>query len=508
MIDLLNNPLWKPEDLGRAIPDSPHAVSVCLPMWADNVAYEEHDPRVHSVLTAGYPRFVYNPLCQKLFAHCEQRFAQPGEKCLVFSSARSAERCAQYLAEYSGIDARRDAFGVRDLTVITFPETLAKLAKTYWQHFGEGVTSRAAARLLAAHASPESIPEIDEAAGRTAQQIIRERIAKTATASSEHAVGADDVLLYSCGMNAIGAVHRAITRLLTGRKTVQFGFPYVDSLKVQEKWKSGCHFFPRGDSTELAQLAVLLDSEPVGAIYTETPSNPLLNSPDIQRLSELARQHGIPLVIDNTIASINNDLLPWSDVLCTSLTKHFSGAGDVTGGSAIVNPQSPFAAKLTESLRADWDDALWPGDAVTLEQNSRDFEARVRQMNAAAEAVADCLHLAPEVETVYYPKYQTPELYNATRRSDGGYGSLMSVVLRDREMAIPFFDALRVSKGPNLGTNFTLACPFTILAHYDELDFVESCGVSRHLIRISVGLESSDDLVDRFQQALKAATAS
>ena len=58
-------------------------------------------------------------------------------------------------------------------------------------------------------------------------------------------------------------------------------------------------------------------------------------------------------------------------------------------------------------------------------------------------------------------------------------------------------------KGPNLGVNFSLCCPFTLLAHYRELDFVERCGVSRHLIRISVGLEEPQDLIDRLDLALR-----
>jgi cystathionine gamma-synthase len=67
-----------------------------------------------------------------------------------------------------------------------------------------------------------------------------------------------------------------------------------------------------------------------------------------------------------------------------------------------------------------------------------------------------------------------------------------------------FYDALRVSKGPSLGTNFTLACPYTLLAHYEELDWAESCGVSRNLIRIAVGMEPIEDLLGRFEAALAA----
>ena len=80
----------------------------------------------------------------------------------------------------------------------------------------------------------------------------------------------------------------------------------------------------------------------------------------------------------------------------------------------------------------------------------------------------------------------------------------MSIVLNDAERVTPLvFDALQVCKGPNLGTNFTLCCPYTILAHYDELDFAESCGVSRWLLRISVGIEPIEELWQRFENALR-----
>jgi len=73
------------------------------------------------------------------------------------------------------------------------------------------------------------------------------------------------------------------------------------------------------------------------------------------------------------------------------------------------------------------------------------------------------------------------------------------LVLKDAEARSPaFYDRLKVSKGPSLGTNFTLACPYTLLAHYDELEWAESCGVDRYLIRVSAGLEPVDDLIQRF----------
>ena len=82
----------------------------------------------------------------------------------------------------------------------------------------------------------------------------------------------------------------------------------------------------------------------------------------------------------------------------------------------------------------------------------------------------------------------------------------MSIVLRDPENTTPvFFDNLEICKGPNLGTNFTLCCPYTILAHYTELEFVESCGVSRWLLRVSIGTEPVEELWSRFERAFAAA---
>jgi cystathionine gamma-synthase len=88
-------------------------------------------------------------------------------------------------------------------------------------------------------------------------------------------------------------------------------------------------------------------------------------------------------------------------------------------------------------------------------------------------------------------------------RSGGGRGCLFSFLLRDETAASCFYDQLKVSKGPSLGTNFSLCCPYTLLAHYQELDWAAGCGVPRHLLRVSVGLEDAKELIARFAAALE-----
>ena len=493
MRDLLQHPLWRPEDLGEPIPESPHAVSACLPTWRDNVGYEEQEPRVHSRLTTGYPRFVYNALCRRLFEECRGRFAGPDETCLAVPSAAAAERCASWLRERTGASVRVQAWGAHNVHAVTFPAPYAAEARAWWQHTGDGVSSRLAAACL------EERPARDAA---EAKHTLRARVAEAA------GVGTDDVFLYPCGMSAVYAVHRALLALFPGRKSVQFGFPYVDSLKIQEKFGPGAHFFPRGGRDELDKLEALLRREPICGLFTEFPSNPLLASPDLEHLAVLARRHGFPLAVDDTIASwVNVDVLQAADVITTSLTKSFSGAGDVTGGAVVLNPRGPFSGELARQMRAGWEDAMWSEDAIVLEGNSRDFRTRVAQMSGGADTLAEWLSRQPQVEALYYPRFQTAREFAAFQRPGGGYGVLLSIVLKDAARVTPaFFDALRISKGPNLGTNYSLACPYTILAHYGELEFAESCGVSRWLVRVSVGLESPDDLISRFGEALAAAT--
>jgi cystathionine gamma-synthase len=197
-------------------------------------------------------------------------------------------------------------------------------------------------------------------------------------------------------------------------------------------------------------------------------------------------------------------VLRHADMVVTSLTKSFSGVGDVMAGSVVLNPDSAFYPALRRELAETYEDLFWEEDAAALERNSRDFSGRMAQINANTEALCDFLAAHPAVARVYYPKYETPENYAQVLRPGGGYSCLFSLLLKDAATAAPrFYDRLRVCKGPSLGLNFTICCPYILLAHYDELDWAESAGLDRNLVRVSVGLEDIEDLVQRFGEALE-----
>jgi len=211
----------------------------------------------------------------------------------------------------------------------------------------------------------------------------------------------------------------------------------------------------------------------------------------------------------------------------------------------ILNPQGQFYSKLKPALEATYEDVYWDEDAIYLERNSRDFEKRVHAINRNAELICDLLHSqslesqsqsTPKtngtahsssamnersnghltvndtrskptiIKKVYYPKWMTPELYSALQTPAGsGYGGLFSVTFTSPIAAQAFFDGLGCEKGPSLGTNFTLACPFVILAHYTELEWVKQFGVDPYLVRVSVGLEKEEVLRAWIEGALKNA---
>jgi len=505
---------WRGEDLGQPIPHERHAVSVCLPRWRDNVGYEEGDQAVIGAMQCGYPRFFVHPDTLRLFAECERRVARPGECAMVFPSERVARRCADFVSRETGATVRVAGCFDDRVYALVMPIGVHETAKMFWQHAGEIVPSRQAVSLLETveDASRIHVGKPHEADGcethppREAKRIIRERVAALQGCSVE------DVYLFPSGMAAIFMAYRLFQRLRPDGRSVQFGFPYVDNLKVQQQLsqirpaEKAVVFFPRGSASDIAEVARLAGSERLLGLFVELPGNPLLGSPDVSALSELSLRHDFPMLIDDTLsACVNLNTLPVADVVATSLTKYFSGGGNVLAGSLVLNRERPYYERLKSLLAEEYEDIFYGEDAIVLERNSRDVTERMPQINRNAERLCEFLADRPEVADVFYPARTDRANYERHLRPGGGFGGLFSVVLRDAATKTErFYDALQIAKGPNLGTNFTLCCPFTLLAHYRELDFVESCGISRYLVRVSVGLEDSNWQIERFAEALRA----
>lgn len=177
-------------------------------------------------------------------------------------------------------------------------------------------------------------------------------------------------------------------------------FPYLDTLKLQEKFlRSQPLFLPHGSADDLRSLEIHLETTRPGTttlIFVETPSNPLLRVADLPALRRLADAHSALLIIDDTIGNfLNVSTLPYADMLVSSLTKAVSGRGDVLAGSLVVNHTRRAALELATRLRAVFagcSTTLYERDLAVLVKNSAEFPARNAALGPLTHAL--CARLA------------------------------------------------------------------------------------------------------------------
>lgn len=465
------------------MPGSAHSVSMALPSWDHVVGYEEKRPDVMRHLKTGYPRFVIHPLVQQV-----ARELAPEGSCLPLPSAAVCAQCLQFLRS-NGADGRLVA---RDgMSGVATNAQGADLLKAFWQHTGLIISTRQAAWWLE---NRDSTPPESEA-----------RKGLRSILAGFYDCEPGDVFLLPTGMAAQYAALRVLRALNPGLPTAQLGFPYVDTLKLQQKFGSGGILLHQLQSIQ-AELEALVHRQSIAGCFCEIPGNPLLGSADLRQIRPILRARGIPLVVDDVVATpANIDVGPYADLVATSLTKFIAGNGEVMGGALICNPRSPLYDRLLEAARAQHEELLWSEDASVLEETARDFPRRMERHNASGLLIAERLRTHPAVERVWYPKWEFSEAYESARRPNGGWGALVTFMPRNGEKRSPaIYDALQLCKGPSLGTVFTLACPFTLLAHYTELDWAEACGVSRYLIRLSIGTEDPEEIWTAINAALAA----
>lgn len=480
---LLSHPLWKPEDLGSPMPQHPHGVSVALPCWDHVIGYEENRDDVSQKMKAGYPRFwIHRAVIDLVKTMTDSPYALP------FPSEKIAQQAVSFIRDQSG-EAAQELMKDSVYFVVTSKPGYLALEK-FWQHTGMILSSRQAASLMGGTSSSED--------GNSARANIR-----TLLATWYHC-DPKDIYLHPTGMGSLYTALQAVMEYRPAARTIQLGFPYVDTLKIQEKFGTGAVFVAEKDEAAAQKIQTIAEQETIAALFCEVPTNPMLMTPNLALLHPLLSSHGIPLVVDDTIATpFNVNVTPYADLIMTSLTKHLTGSGTVMGGALVCNPRSPLYADLKKLLDANHEELLADEDAIAMEPLLHDFPERMSLHNRNGQFIAEKLQAHPAVEQVWYPQWKCREAYDALRTPEGGYGSLITFLTKNHlESAAHVYDALEVCKGPSLGTNFTLASPFTLLAHYRELDWAARYGVLSTMIRISIGLEDPEELWQRFEKAL------
>lgn len=488
MRDYIRQPAFSEEDLGVPLPDSAHACSVCLPTWSSVVGYEEGREKVLRRLKAGYPRFIRNPLVERVTLRAVEQLCGEGETAYLFPTKNAAQRAQRWIERRSKLAVRSSGFDGFQAVIV--PQDASTIAWEYQRFTGEIVSSRMAEDWLNGGLKTGS-----------KLGLLKRRLAKI------YGTGSEQVSVFGNGMAAITALLRSLPGVAEGRRTLQLEFPYVDSLKLQELFGNGVVFLNEAEGESFEEALQRIVRGEFAAVFTEVPTNPLLRCVDLERVSAACREGGTPLVVDDSAVGPHNvRVLPLADVVTFSLTKWLSGAGDVMGGGVVVREDSEFADDLIASLARESTETgpIYLGDVQALLSNMKGYPARLKGANDSARDLAALLASHPAVADVWHPSRTTTERYDRIRHPDGGYGALLSFALKSARKAPRVFDSLKISKGPSFGTRFTLACPYTLLAHYRELDWAEGCGVPPHLIRVSVGEEDPKALRDVFEDALRS----
>ncbi|MBZ0302094.1 MAG: cystathionine gamma-synthase family protein, partial [Anaerolineae bacterium] len=244
-------------------------------------------------------------------------------------------------------------------------------------------------------------------------------------------------------------------------------------------------------------------------LYLETPTNPTLKVIDLGRLSRAGHEVGATVVVDNTFATpINsNPLNLGANLVLHSATKFLGGHADALGG--VVCGSATLVARIYH-YREITGATLDPMSAYLLLRGIKTLHLRIRQQNESALRIAQFLESHPFVESVFYPGLESHPGHAIAQQQMRGFGGVLSFTLRgDFDTVRAFLPRLKlVHLAANLGAVETVAGPPATTSHVEcTREERAAMGIPETLIRYSVGIEDTDDLMADLQQALDATAA-
>lgn len=243
-------------------------------------------------------------------------------------------------------------------------------------------------------------------------------------------------------------------------------------------------------------------------LWLETPTNPLLKILDIASLTSIAKQHNVLTVVDNTFASpyLQNPLDLGADIVMHSVTKYLGGHSDTVMGALMLNDEI-LAARL-RFLQNACGAVPGPQDCFLVLRGIKTLHLRMRQHCINAQAVAEYLDAHPSVSKVYYPGLPNHTGHALAAKQMRGFGGMLSFELKgdDYDEAVRLMSNLKVfSLGESLGGVESLCTHPASMTHASIPKAErERAGLKDTLIRLSVGVEDIDDLIEDLASAIEA----
>jgi cystathionine beta-lyase len=241
--------------------------------------------------------------------------------------------------------------------------------------------------------------------------------------------------------------------------------------------------------------------------YVETPSNPTLKVTDIRAVSEMAKSVGALTFVDNTFLTpaLQRPLDLGADIVLHSATKFLAGHSDVLAGLAVVKDEE--LAKRLYFLQNSFGAVLGVQDAWLVMRGIKTLTVRLEKSQSSAHKVAEFLDSHPLVNKVYYPGLKSHPQYDIQNNQAAGAGAVLSFELKDEETLRQFVSQVKIPVfAVSLGAvESILSYPKTMSHAAMPQEEREQRGITNSLLRLSVGLENPEDLINDFSNALKFA---
>ncbi|WP_108670457.1 methionine gamma-lyase [Peribacillus acanthi] len=310
-------------------------------------------------------------------------------------------------------------------------------------------------------------------------------------------------LAFGSGMAAVSAVLIALTKAndhivcSQGLYGCTFGL-----LKLMKEKYNIHHDFCAMDDEQVLRKTIQPNTT---CIYVETPINPTMKVIDLRMVAKVAKEYGIPVVVDNTFSTpyLQRPLELGCDIIIHSATKYICGHGDVVAG--LVVGKKDFIQGVSLTTQKDIGGIISPFDAWLLLRGLKTLPVRMDRHTFNAEKLFEKLKQHPEISNVYYPGDRTHPDYGIVESQMKQGGGLISFEINGtKEDAQKFLNSLKLIKiAVSLGDAETLIQhPATMTHSVIPEETRLKMGISNQLIRLSVGLESWEDLWDDIEQGL------
>ena len=305
--------------------------------------------------------------------------------------------------------------------------------------------------------------------------------------------------------SGMAALHTVLSLFKTGDHVIVgddvYGGTYRLITKVMEKLGLKTDFIPMDD---LACVESLITPN-TKAILIETPSNPLLKVTDIEAVSNLAKSHGLLTIVDNTFATPywQQPLMLGADIVVHSGTKYLGGHSDVVAGIVVTNDEA--LAEDIAFYQNSIGGILGPNDSWLVQRGIKTLGIRMEEHEVNAKTIAEFLLAHERVAKVYYPGLKTHPNHELAKRQGSGFGGMLSFELQAGLDPEKFVENLKwFTLAESLGSVESLVGIPSKMTHASvPREQRLASGIQDELIRLSLGLEDLDDLLEDLEQALE-----